>query len=241
MKKYLIYLSLFLSLSAFAQPRLSLEECVESALTHNRTLQNAALDIQMAGEQKKEAFTQYFPQISANVMAFHAFDKLIKSDGTIPPEIMMLGEQFAGMVGMPYEIRELDRGYTASLSVTQPLFAGGQIYNGNKLAALQEDVMKLQLQLKEKDIEQKVTENYWQIAQVKYNLSTLDAADRQLQAVYALVEQYVKAGVTTRNDLLKVKLHQQELASNRIKLENADRILRLLLAQQMGLAEESHN
>lgn len=235
MKKYLLYLSLCLSLGATAQQQMTLNDCLESALAHNRTLQNAALDIQMAGQQKKEAYTKYYPQISANVIAFHAFDKLLKSEGTIPQEIAMLGEQFIPMIGMPIEMKELNRGYSASLSIMQPLFTGGQIMTGNKLAALQEDVMKLQLQLKEKDIKQKVTENFWQIAQVKYNLNTLDAADKQLQEVYNLVDQYVKTGLTTSNDLLKVKLHQQELASNRIKLENADRILRLLLAQQVGL------
>lgn len=234
MKKILLYLAISLPLNVLATGKFTLEECLDSAVAHNRTLQNAALDIRMAGEQKKEAFTKYFPQISANVMAFHAFDKLIKKEGTIPAEIAILGPQFMPMIGLPYEIAELNRGYSASLSLLQPVFAGGQIITGNKLAALQEDVMKLQLQLKEKDIRQKVTEIFWQVAQVKYNLNTLDAADRQLQAVYALVQQLVESGVTTSNDLLKVKLRQQELASNRIKLENADRILRLLLSQQIG-------
>ena len=71
------------------------------------------------------------------------------------------------------------------------------------------------------------------------NLSTIEAADKQLSAVYEQVNNYVKAGVTTRNDLLKVKLRQQELASNRLKLENAKNVLLLLLAQQIGKAGES--
>jgi len=241
MKRYIFYIAMAISLGASAQQKLSLQECVEKAKTYNRTLQNAALDIEMAGEQRQEAYTKYFPQISANVMAFQSFDKIIKGDGTVPQEIAMLGEQFAALAGQPIEIRELNRGYSATLSLTQPLYAGGQITTGNRLAALQQDVMQLQRSLKEKDVEQKVTENFWQIAQVKYNLSTLDAADNQLSAVYSLVEQYVKAGVTTRNDLLKVKLRQQELASNRIRLENADHLLRLLLAQQIGMTELSDN
>jgi outer membrane protein TolC len=58
---------------AQAQPRtVSLQECLQSAATQNRTLLNATLQIQMAGEQKREAFTKYFPEISANLLAFHA-------------------------------------------------------------------------------------------------------------------------------------------------------------------------
>lgn len=227
-----------LSASAFAQTKLTLEECLEHARTHNRMLQNAALDIQASSEQRKEAFTNYFPQISANVLAFQAFDKIVKGDGVIPQEIAMLGEQFIPLIGSPYSIRELNQGYSAAATLIQPLYAGGKIINGNKLARLQEEVNILQHQLKEKDVMQKVVENFWQLATVKYNLRTVDAAEKQLSAVYKQVELFVNTGVTTRNNLLKVKLNQQDVASNRLKLENADHVLRLLLAQQIGMGDK---
>ncbi len=82
---------------------------------------------------------------------------------------------------------------------------------------------------------QKVTECYWQLATVRYNLSTIEAAEKQMEAVMTQVENFLKAGVTTRNSQLKVSLRQQELSSARLKLENADHVLRLLLAQQIGI------
>lgn len=230
-----VLLAGLLTLSAHAQDNYTLEQCIEAAKAHNKALQSAVLDIKMADEQKKEAYTQYFPKISANVMAFQAFDKIMKGDGTVPMEIAMLGEQFMPLIGMPIEIRELNRMYSATLSVMQPVYAGGQITTGNKLASLQQDVMQLQLEMKEKDIVGKVTECFWQIASLRYQLSTLDAADKQLGAVYDNVEAYVKAGVTTSNDLLKVRLQQQKLASNRLKVENGLQVLQMLLAQQCGL------
>lgn len=217
---------------------LSLDECLQLAREHNRSLQNAALDIQMAGEQRKEAYTKYFPQISAQVMAFYSFDELLKGDGTIPMEVAGLGESFAALAGQPYSYGELDRAYSASLSVMQPLYAGGQIRTGSKLAAVQQDVMRLQADMKEKDVCQRVTEAYWQIAMVKYNMQTVDAADRQLAEVKKTAETYVSAGLTQRNDLLKVQLRRQELASDRLKLGNAEHVLRLLLAQMVGKAGE---
>ena len=89
-------------ISLQAQETLTLQQCLDAARQNNRTLQNAALDIQAATTQKEEAYTNYFPQISANVMAFQAFDKLVKSDGTIPVEIAALGEQFISLAGQPY-------------------------------------------------------------------------------------------------------------------------------------------
>ena len=235
MKHILIFTLLFCTFTIKAQVIMTLQQCLDAARENNRELQNAALNISIASEQKKEAYTKYYPKISANVLAFQAFDKMIKGDGTIPAEIAILNNNLAQLVGQPYSYSELSRGYNATLSVVEPLYAGGQIHSGNRLAQIQKDVYTLQHSLKEKDVLQKVTENYWKIATVKYNLNTLDAADKQIKAVYDQVDQFVKAGVTTRNDLIKVRLRQQELASNRLKLENAEKILKLLLAQQIGI------
>jgi len=201
--------------SALAQKQYTLGDCMDSALVYNRTLQNAALEIESAKEQKSETYTKYFPQISANVTAFQAFDKIIKSDA--------MG------------ISELNRGYGTTISVMQPLYTGGQIHTANQLTEIQEDVCRLQLQLKEKDIREKVTENYWQICTIRYNLHTIAAAEKQLDAVQQQVENYVKAGVTTKNATLQVKLRKHELASDRLKLENAEKTLLLLLSQQTGI------
>ena len=241
MKRFLLIVTLILHSSFFtlhsqAQQVLGLNQCLDLAKQHNRTLKNAALDIDMMSEQRKEAFTKYFPDIQANVMAFRAFDEMMNGDGTIPQEVAMINADLVPYIGAPFSYSEFNRAYSATITLTQPLYAGGRIVAGNKMAKIGKDVMCLQLQLKEKDILQKVTECYWQVASVKYNLQTIEAAEKQLSVVCDLVANYVKAGVTTRNDLLKVQLRQQELASNRLKLENAEHVLLLLLAQQIGMA-----
>ena len=225
---------MLVSMSVSAQ-KLTLEECLERARQNNHELRDAVLETEAASMQKKEAFTNYFPRISANVMAFRMFDEMVKADGTYPQEIAALSEQFIPLIGQPFSVSEFNRAYAVSATLIQPLFHGGQIVNGNKLARVQEDVMALKHQLTEKEVVQKVTECYWQLAQVRYNMSTLDAAEKQVEAVMEQVENFLRAGVTTRNSLLKVRLRQQELSSNRLKLENADHVLRLLLAQQIGI------
>lgn len=234
MKSHFFYILMLVSMSVSAQ-KLTLEQCLERARTYNHELRNAVLETEAASMQKKEAFTNYFPRISANVMAFRMFDEMVKADGTYPQEIAALSEQFIPLIGQPFSVSEFNRAYAISATLIQPLFHGGQIVNGNKLARVQEDVMALKHQLTEKEVVQKVTECYWQLAQVRYNMSTLDAAEKQVEAVMEQVENFLRAGVTTRNSLLKVRLRQQELSSNRLKLENADHVLRLLLAQQIGI------
>lgn len=236
MKSYFFNLLLLVGLSATAQQKYSLEQCLDLARQNSHELRTAALEMEAATEQRKEAFTNYFPRISATVMAFRLFDELVKADGTYPREIAAISTQFVPLIGTPFSISEFNRAYSATATLVQPVFHGGQIATGNKLARLQEDVTVLRQQLTEKEVVQKVTECYWQLAQVRYNLSTLEAAEKQVDAVMQQVENFLNAGVTTRNSLLKVRLRQQELSSNRLKLENADHVLRLLLAQQIGIA-----
>lgn len=249
MKYYILSFALLVGLNVFAKHSemgspssggdggglMTLEQCLERAKQNNYELRTAAFEIEAATEQQREAFTNYFPRISANVMAFRSFDELVKVGFTIPQEIALLCPLLAPLSDMFLGFKELNRGYAASATIVQPLYYGGQIVNGNKIARVQQDIMTLKSQMTEKNVLQKVTECFWQLAQVRYNLNTIEAAEKQVDAVMKQVELFLKAGVTTRNSVLKVRLRQQELSSTRLKLENADHVLRLLLAQQIGI------
>ena len=67
-----------------AQRTLSLEECREMALENNAKMKNARLDVEGAREGKKEAFTKYFPNVSAVGTAFSFFRFGIKKTVTKP-------------------------------------------------------------------------------------------------------------------------------------------------------------
>ena len=59
--------------------------------------------------------------------------------------------------------------------------------------------------------------------------------ERQLAEIRRQVELSVKAGLVTNNDLLRVELRQQEIASNRLKVENGLKVSKMLLAQHIGV------
>jgi outer membrane protein TolC len=56
--------------------------------------------------------------------------------------INMLGSSFSGNA----QCKGQENGYMLGISLEQPVFTGGQIYYGNKLAELGEDVSKYQTQ-----------------------------------------------------------------------------------------------
>ena len=53
-----------------AQDILTLEQCKALALKNNKQAKNSELSVEAAQQQKKEAFTKYFPSISATGLGF---------------------------------------------------------------------------------------------------------------------------------------------------------------------------
>ncbi len=127
----------------------------------------------------------------------------------------------------------------AGVTAMQPVFAGGQIINSNKLAKVGEDAARLQRGLSENEVRLNTEQYYWQLVQLKENLRTLNLLDRQLERVRQDAQNAVDAGVRNRNDLLQVQLRQNEVKASRIQVENTISTVKDLLAQVMGHAGES--
>ena len=126
-------------------------------------------------------------------------------------------------------------GVIASVTAMQPVFAGGQIVNGNRLARVGEEVSELQLQLAEQEVERTVSQYYWQLVSLYEKLATIDAVEALLADLHKDVDVAVRAGVAMRNDLLQVELRQNEVESQKVKLRNAIDIVKITLGQYAGL------
>lgn len=224
MNKYLwMIVCVGISLTAvYAQRSYTLDECLEQALAHNLRLKTAERNLQMAQEDRKNAFTKYFPSVSATGGGVLANKGLLEME-LQPGALMSLADD--GLMG----------GVTATL----PLFAGGQIVNSNKLAEVQVEVNKLQLRQSEEEVRLTTTQYFWQTVMLKEKLHTLYIIEEQLTNLQRDVEASVEAGVTNRNDLLQVQLKQNETQSQRIQVANALTLMRNLLAQYMGLGVDS--
>lgn len=102
-----------------------------------------------------------------------------------------------------------------------PVFAGGRIVNGNKLAKVGEEAASLQQKLTEDEVIFTTSSYFWQVVNLQEKLETICSIQEMLNRLHKDVETAVEAGMTTRNDLLRVQLQIQDVASNRLKIENA--------------------
>ena len=139
----------------------------------------------------------------------------------------------------PISISMMKNGMIGSLTAMQPVFAGGQIVNGNRLAKVGEDVSRLQLRLSENEVEKTTEQYYWLLISLQEKTKTIAAVDTMLADIEKDVKVAVKAGVALHNDLLQVQLRRNDVTSQRLKLENGISIVRLLLAQFCGLDDSA--
>ena len=228
----------------------TLRQLKDSALRNNIAIRSARLSIDAAQQQRKETFTKYFPSVSGTGLWFNANKGMaqttINPSEVIPAELgAALAQSFPAealaALANPVSISMMKNGTIAGVQAMQPVFAGGQIVNGNKLAKVGEDVSRLQLQLSEKEVEKTVEQYYWQLISLQEKLHTVDAVDTLLNDINKDVDVAVRAGVALRNDLLQVQLRQNDIASQRLKLQNGISLLKQLLGQYAGLSPSPTN
>lgn len=232
-------LCMLIGLQQAKAQRYTLDDCIDMALENNAKIKNSKLDMLIADQMKKEAFTNYFPQISAGGAFFAANNGFLQKDIDLSPIGGILGQ--VGMnpadLGIPSSlpVELLKNGKMAHVTAIQPVFMGGQILNGNKLAKVGKEVSKLQLTLSENEVRLKTGKYFRQIVSLQEKMKTIEDSELQLASIYKDVKGAVDAGIAVPNDLLRVELEQQRVGSKRLTVENGLRVSKLLLSQQMGL------
>ena len=196
---------------------LSLEQCREMALSGNAATKTAANNIKIAKETSDEAFTKYFPDISATGMSFWANHDIIQYNVM---DMFKLGMIKNGVIG----------GVTA----VQPIFAGGQIVNGNALAHLGEAVAEMRKRQTDDEVCVSVDKYYWKLVSLHSQKETLASLLVMLDTLTYQTQAAVDAGVTLKNDLLRVELQRNEFKATMIDLDNGIALCSNLLGQYIG-------
>lgn len=229
-----------LTFSVSAQT-LNLDSLKNLTLEYNRQVIEARLELEAAEQVKKNAFTNYFPQVMGGAFAMKANDYLVKEDipaADLPvydgnPASLIQPTQFAYFPGMEIEMFDyMNLGYLAAV---EPLYMGGRVRNGNKLAALGVDINEHKLILSEDKALLKTEEYYWTLVSLRGKMNTLDSYDKMLATLYTDVQTAYEAGLINKTDLLKVELRQNELQGKRLQLENGIELITMMICNHIGI------
>ncbi len=247
MKKILciLLIALYCINPIFAQKVLTLEDCKKLALQNNFKGKNSKLEIQASQQIKNSAFTNYFPNISAGGMMWNAQKNLMEMNmkgGDLPvydgnPANLGNATQFAFFPSSTIGL--LKKGTVGYINAVQPIYVGGRILNGNRLAALSEEVSEFKDKLTKDEILLKTEEQYWLIVSLDEKSKTVAKYEELLSRLLSQVQDAEKSGLVLKNDVLKVKLKLSEIQLNKSKLENGKKLATLAFCQHIGITYDS--
>ena len=202
----------------------SLEEAIEWGMIHNRTMQNANLDLQKAQKQKWETLSIGFPQISGNLIYQNNIEQPVS---LIPAEFF--GGQAGGFSEVTFGTKQTAMG---SVELRQLLFDGTYVVGVQGIKHFLEiaDNVFEKTQL---EVERIIIESYLGALAAKENVEILE---RNITAISSSVEeahQLFKSGFGEEESVEQLRIthvslgNQLDYAKNMVKLSNS--VMKLLL------------
>lgn len=231
---------LCLPLTTWAQA-LSLDSCLRLAERNNGDLVRSELAVQRAQQVRAEVRTKYFPQVNVVGMGFHALNPLVQvgiddiPNATARDILNILYDHLGPALGLDKTLGFMQHGVVATVSVLQPVYMGGKIVTGNKLAQLGVQAERLQADIRHRDVMLSVEESYWLVVNLEAKLQTVQSVTALLDTLHTMANSAVNAGLALHNDLLMVEMRQDELAAQTIQLNNGIMLARRALFQSIGM------
>lgn len=216
---------------------LSLEDCRARAIADNVHMRNARLDVSAASFQKREALWEFFPSVTAIAAGYKAHKPLVEmsAEDILGENAKGLVETMATMYGINTSFSGLGDGYLTAVQAIQPVFAGGRIVNGNRLAAVGREAALLSLDIQKRKTVSEVEDLWWQVFSLEEKLHTLDFQQSVLDTLCTNLSSAVSAGLSAETAALQLELKKNELAAGRRKLESGVRLVKMNLLNAIGM------
>lgn len=262
MKK--LYLLLTLATTVLpAAANVTLDSCRNMAVRNNKTIRMAEENLRSAEYYKKAANSAYLPGIdfTGTYMYNQHEIRLLSEDAKLPTMSFDPASQtyqyniLKGPTGEPitdpstgsmiptevavipkeamsYDIHNV---FAGAITLTQPIFMGGQIKALNEIAGYGELLAKASRNSLTQNVVFAVDEAYWLVVSLKEKQRLADSFVNLVDTLRYNVQAMLDEGVATRSDLLTVEVALNEAKIAQTKVGNGLSLSRMALAQLCGL------
>ncbi len=193
--------------------RLTQAECREMALAHSEELQQSENALRQAELDRKIAKTAFLPAIDASATGAYVLPDM-------------------DMMGMKLRMRGA---YMAGVNLTQPIYTGGKITTGHRLARIGEKVAAEQVRATRMDVLVEADNAYWTYIAVERKVRMLESYHAQMDTLHRQMEAALAAGMTTENDLLRIDAKRTEIDYQLQKVWNGADLCRMSLCRIVGV------
>ena len=220
---------------------LTLDSCLVLARRNNADIRISQLDVERARAVKNQAITHFFPQLQLNGMGYVAARPMISfalediRSNDMRDLLEAIYNVFSEETDVTDRLELMKHGFSASVVAVQPIFTGGRILNGNRLASLGEEAASLQAKIKMRDVLEDVESTYYLVVGLKEKEAAVVAAMTLIDSLERVAESALANGLATRADILQISLKRNEINAKRQQLASGIRMSRLLLCNQIGI------
>ena len=220
---------------------LTLDSCLAMAMRNNADIRTSQMEVEQARLVKSQVFTKYFPQVQLGGLGYLAANPLISFgiddiQSTDMREILTaLYDLVSTNSDIKREISLMKSGAAGNVTLAQPIFAGGRIVTGNRLATLGIEAAELQSQVKIRDIRENIESTFYLVAGLQQKVSTVAAAVLLIDSLDHTAQVALDNGLVTRADILQVQLKRNEILAQQQQLVSGIRLAKRLLCSQIGI------
>ena len=247
-----------MTLAATAQT-LTLEECRQKAIEHNKSLSAAKLKLEQSNFDMKSYKANYFPQINLTALDFYSTAKgdftiegghlpiytFSSAAGKYVPNVTVNADgsytlnQYADFPSqtMDWKVKNV---FIGGISVMEPLYSGGKISTAYNMSKIGVNMAQENIRLTESEVRVKTDEAYYLAVQAKELGDVARSYKSLLDELKKNVEVAFRHGMSTRNDIMKVqvKLNEADLAIE--KADNGYRLALMNLCHIIGMPLDSN-
>lgn len=254
MKRYIIMAAAAMLTFRAAAQTLSLDECRQRALEHNKSLSLARTQHQQRLYDSKSYWANFFPQIS--LMAIDSYSwakgdftlqggklpiyKYVEAEGQYVPSVTVGADgsyrlnEYADFPTQKIEWKSKNI-FMGGISLLEPLYAGGKMTAAYRMSQIGADVAVSNVRLTESEVKVAIEEAYYLVVQAKEMGKVARSYHATLTEVKKTVEAAFRHGMSTRNDIMKVQVKLNEADLSVQKADNATRLAILNLCHLIGL------
>ena len=232
-------LGLCAGLAAQSQPAvtLTLEACIEQAKAHNRELAAADKQLEAARYDLRSMKANFFPSLSASGLALYSDSHggLQIPGGLLPvlgPDLVPTGASayFPG-VDIDYRVGWL---YAGGVKLEVPLYAGGKVRTGYRMAKLGTELAGQYRRLTEQEVVLETSRAYADVLRARELRSVAERYHALLGELMHNVESARRHGMKSQSDVLYVQVKLNESELNLRRAENGLRLATMNLCHLTG-------
>lgn len=203
---------------ALAQPSgaaltLNVEKCRQMALESSEDVKKGNNALTQSALDRKIAVSAFLPAIDASGSVLYMTPNMEMSG----MEMIMKGTYMAGVM------------------LTQPIYAGGKILTGKKMAEMGKDAAAEQLRMAKASVIYDADNAYWTYVAVLQKQEMMDVLAAQLDTLFSQIGVASSAGMATDADLLTVKAKRSEVEYQVRKVANGVALCKMALCRVVGV------